>query len=609
MSNVTLVQDCIVDAGATRYSSIWYRQESTFDIGDRLTKRTTGIDKGNLLPDVGGGVRESAETFAYSARGLPYTIGSSYGTLVSEMKFTASGLSLSARYGDAAQTLVEREYDDRERLRRYRATRASAPSIWSTGATNYTAPGPETTQLDLMQMRRTPDEVDNPLILEDVSTATWPDGARQVSRAFTYDAAYRVRQVDATQPGGPDPYVSPFEAEQSAGDRAPLGERDSSGFRMQQQRFYHDAHGNLDYSDDNEQLTFERSFGEQRNGFTAASPSGAGGPHQFLEGNDALAPTAATYDLAGNLTELTVSRASCQDRTPNCTHRFLYDWDEVGQMVRARRWDHPAGEVPAYSPEEPPTWDLSYAHGFGGRTLTSKTDSSLVTRHTLDVFDTLRIDSVPFNATTGSYTVQAEDERGFLGGGVARVFFDRAEVLPQAGANPTHVYLSIGDHLGSTAFVLDKDSGEVVERAQHQAYGKVESDYRPDRWGANREEFKFTGKEEDIEVGATYFGARFYSPHIGRWLSPDPLTVHGLAADPNPYAYVSGRVSAFVDPFGLDSCGADDAKSIACPGGATVVNTGKNEQGETPVRNRRSGTASRCPTGAGPDRKGDRFAG
>lgn len=215
---------------------------------------------------------------------------------------------------------------------------------------------------------------------------------------------------------------------------------------------------------------------------------------------------------------------------------------------------------------------------------------------------------MPFNATTGSYTVRSENEHGFLGG-VGRVFFDRAAVLPQAGTTPTHVYLSIGDHLGSTAFILDKDSGEVVERAQHQAYGKVESDYRPDRWGTNREEFKFTSKEEDIEVGATYFGARFYSPHIGRWLSPDPLTVHGLAADPNPYAYVSGRVSSFVDPFGLDSCGADDAKSVACPGGATVVNTGKNEQGETQYEIVDPATPAGAQKRPGPDRKGDRFAG
>jgi RHS repeat-associated protein len=104
----------------------------------------------------------------------------------------------------------------------------------------------------------------------------------------------------------------------------------------------------------------------------------------------------------------------------------------------------------------------------------------------------------------------------------------------------------------SSAFVIDKESSEVVERTSYQAFGATESDYRPDRWGAAREAFKFTGKEEDIEVGATYFGARYFNSRLGRWMSADPLTIHGLGGDLNPYAYVAGRVSSFVDPFGLD---------------------------------------------------------
>ena len=34
-------------------------------------------------------------------------------------------------------------------------------------------------------------------------------------------------------------------------------------------------------------------------------------------------------------------------------------------------------------------------------------------------------------------------------------------------------------------------------------------------------------------------------------MSADPLTVHGLGLDLNPYAYVGGRVMSHVDPFGL----------------------------------------------------------
>jgi RHS repeat-associated protein len=64
-----------------------------------------------------------------------------------------------------------------------------------------------------------------------------------------------------------------------------------------------------------------------------------------------------------------------------------------------------------------------------------------------------------------------------------------------------------------------------------------------------------SGKEEDIEVGLTYFGARYYAPYLGRWASADPLTIHALGSDLNPYAYVGGRVMSHVDPFGLCSAG------------------------------------------------------
>ena len=33
---------------------------------------------------------------------------------------------------------------------------------------------------------------------------------------------------------------------------------------------------------------------------------------------------------------------------------------------------------------------------------------------------------------------------------------------------------------------------------------------------------KFTGKERDTETGLDYFGARYYDPAIGRWISVDP---------------------------------------------------------------------------------------
>ena len=42
---------------------------------------------------------------------------------------------------------------------------------------------------------------------------------------------------------------------------------------------------------------------------------------------------------------------------------------------------------------------------------------------------------------------------------------------------------------------------------------------------------KFTGKERDTESGLDYFGARYYSSNMGRWMSPD------WSEDPYPVPY------------------------------------------------------------------------
>jgi RHS repeat-associated protein len=65
----------------------------------------------------------------------------------------------------------------------------------------------------------------------------------------------------------------------------------------------------------------------------------------------------------------------------------------------------------------------------------------------------------------------------------------------------------------------------------------------------------FTGKERDQESGNDYFGARYYSSSMGRFLSPDPAGV--LVADlANPqswnfYSYVLNNPLVLIDPTGL----------------------------------------------------------
>ena len=137
------------------------------------------------------------------------------------------------------------------------------------------------------------------------------------------------------------------------------------------------------------------------------------------------------------------------------------------------------------------------------------------------------------------------------GSRLARVHYAE-ELIPEIG-QPLHVLLELPDYLGSSSIVIDQQTSELVERSTYLAYGGAESDYRPTRWGSFREDYKFTGKEEDVEVGIQYFGKRYYSAELNRWISADPLTVQGLGGDDNVYAYVHGQALRATDPIGLET--------------------------------------------------------
>ena len=556
---------------ADRFTSHWFRQEAEFDLGDRLRRRTLGLE-GPPFP-VG-----SEETFTYSARGTLKEIGSSQGMLVSELRNTAGSLPLSATYGDLAGTRTAMGYDPNDRLRKWQTSRAAAPALWTLPPTlAYSQPGADTTQMQLTSLEFSYDDIGNVLAINDGSADSWPAGARPVSRRFSYDAAYRITEVDYAH--GADQQVPVFLHEALAKDRRPVSERPGQQ-RLTRQSFATDWQGNVAFSDDNESLRFDRSLGKVLHG--KGLDGVQKGPNQLLDADGIH----AGYDAAGNLTDLTVARAKCWDRMPDCSHRFRYDWDAVGQLMRARRWDHAAGPVPALAVNAPPAIDASYAYSEGVRMRSSLAGTAVpggIERHTLEVFDTLRVQGTSYQPNASAYSLAPETQIG-LAGGIGRVFLDRSRLLPMAGADPVHVYLTLHDFQGSAAFTIDKDSGEVVERGTHQAFGATESDHRPERWAAARDEFKFTGKEEAAELGVTYFGARYYHPRLARWMSPDPLAVHGLAGDLNPYAYVSGRMANLIDPTGLDPIPADlsDVQFHAGGGWSGVNKDGMLEFGNGP---------------------------
>jgi RHS repeat-associated protein len=80
------------------------------------------------------------------------------------------------------------------------------------------------------------------------------------------------------------------------------------------------------------------------------------------------------------------------------------------------------------------------------------------------------------------------------------------------------IYYYHGDHLGSSNVLTDR-FGRNYEHLEYFPYG--ESWVEESRSQTNLP-YKFTGKELDPETGLYYFGARYYDPVVGVWVSVDP---------------------------------------------------------------------------------------
>jgi RHS repeat-associated protein len=126
--------------------------------------------------------------------------------------------------------------------------------------------------------------------------------------------------------------------------------------------------------------------------------------------------------------------------------------------------------------------------------------------------------------------------------------------------NETNTFYSIKDHLESTRLVTDSN-GTPLTSVEYYPFGRQE-------YSGSQECNLFTGKEKDA-TGLSYFGARYYDPETGRFLTRDPYTflpddlrILSTSAEDLPkwlltpqrfnrFSYAGNNPLRYTDPTGL----------------------------------------------------------
>lgn len=133
---------------------------------------------------------------------------------------------------------------------------------------------------------------------------------------------------------------------------------------------------------------------------------------------------------------------------------------------------------------------------------------------------------------------------------IARINFD-------ANGAPESKTFYHSDHLGSSLAVTDATT-TVVWNQGYLPFGESYSGT-----GTLANSHQYTGKEYETETGLYYYGARYYHPGFGRFMSVDPAG--GDPTEPqswNRYSYTLNNPLKYVDPNGEAAVNVQEIISI-----------------------------------------------
>ena len=216
-------------------------------------------------------------------------------------------------------------------------------------------------------------------------------------------------------------------------------------------------------------------------------------------------------------------------------HLRTLDWNEMGRLRAVTL----SGTARGISDR------VVYRHAFDGqraRKVVERAGAKVEERFYLGGFEIYRhytngvldLERETFHASDGKQRVAQIDRRTVPGGG--------------RGNDPDiAIRYEISNHLGSAVTQLD-ERGETVSVEEYYPFAGTAYMVGAERLGAKAKRYRYAGKERDDETGFYYYGARYYAPWLGRWISPDSVEVAGGG---NLYVFLANNPTGLADPSGL----------------------------------------------------------
>jgi len=252
-------------------------------------------------------------------------------------------------------------------------------------------------------------------------------------------------------------------------------------------------------------------------------------------------PEAYSYDADGNLTG---------------DGRWLYTWDGENRLIAMETRPDILAPIATFPLTE--RRKLEFNYDAQGRRIAKNVyvwngtawllGSS--TRFLYDGWNLLAdLNALNSNAVVCTYVWGLDLSGSFQGaGGVGGLLFASSTTLGATLHAPCY------DGNGNVISYVDMATGIKSATYDYSAFGEA---IIADGVAKDALTFRFSTKYTDNETNLLYYGLRYYSPSMGRWLGRDPLEEQG---GENLYIFVGNNGIAFIDSLGREIWNYDGAR-------------------------------------------------